>query len=228
MPLLRTAQDTRLAEALSATVRINQGTGIICDIPGYAQCIITAEHVIENSLDSDILIRHQNETHFPITVFRNKEIDIAVMYCSHKFPVHGPAFLDDGEQLDFTDDLWIIGYPQGWEENIPIVTHARIAGVGTQTWVASDCSWGSSGGPVVYLADDGPQLVGIVIGEAGEVHNDLKRTLRTLRFVGDSLGQSGIAKAMASLLSQVTVLVQSHFRTGLVRIAHYNDIIRLL
>jgi hypothetical protein len=163
------------------------------------------------------------------------EADVAVLADLPEIP-GGSLRVAEADVLAVGDDIWLAGFPTGWKGNVPIVVRGTVAGVGEETWINADGTWGNSGGPVVVLSGSGPVVVGLVLGPAGQVHADLADAKQEIKVTTDLIqrandpGNSGhrLFAPELGLATAMTDFVERHFRTGYLRIADAGGIRCLL
>jgi hypothetical protein len=168
----REPRDPALRRMLSATVRVNDGSGVVVR-SGSNVVIATANHVVKPSE----LARVWHDTDFSEVTVLAKSVsdDLAVLGC--------PAILEPGA-LDLAegdseavvgDSIWAGGFPRGWSGTQPVLARGTVAGMGQENWVNLDGTWGNSGGPLCRALEDGSSpLIGVLLGNASEPHEALR------------------------------------------------------
>lgn len=178
MPISDTPKNQHLAAAVSATLRVNSGAGVVlAGGPGCTRVIVTAYHVVKDRAP-DVILNYRGREIPTTVVYEDERRDVALVSMPADLEMDSIPLYHSTDGVALGDEVWIVGYPTGWTGTVPVVGNGRLAAVGPECWVNADSTWGNSGGPVVVLTPYGPHVVGIVLGRAGETHAEAK-TLHT-------------------------------------------------
>lgn len=221
MPIQESARLDFLQRAINSTVRVNQrGSGvIICN--GTASVIVTAEHVIRGS--QPVTVVWATGSAEASVLHSDDAKDVAILSCGG-LPSDLGIKWDAEANFYIGDELWVLGFPGGWEDNTPVVVKAELAGVGSQCWIRADCIWGSSGGPVIIELNNEAVLVGIVLGTQGQPQNSLHVVLQAIKERISKASEQHFANGFFSILKIFAELIETHFRSGFVEIATIDQI----
>jgi hypothetical protein len=149
---------------LRATVRVGKGSGVAIR-NGGAALVATAHHVAPGGGPH----RLQWPSGFQdATVLRIDEPnDVAVLASPPQLETVAVALATAEGDAVIGDDVWVGGFPRGWDDLDPVLAKGVIAGVASESWVNVSGTWGSSGGPLCVISGGAPVVVGIV-GCGGE------------------------------------------------------------
>ncbi|MBI3200842.1 MAG: trypsin-like peptidase domain-containing protein [Myxococcales bacterium] len=234
-----------LADAFSATVRLDEGAGFLL-ARGESRFLVTAEHVVRGK--EQVAVHHRRcSVNVPVLA-RDTECDIALL--DDRLPDDLPclAFPRDDFRLSVGDAVWALGFPDQWSALQPLLSRGHLAGVDGNLWLALDAGFGSSGGPVVTIADDQVLAIGMVRARAGKPKPwlveglGLARELRVefeaklARVPPDPPTLTQLAEAasyedslrQASTLEGIIEAVDEHFRTGFVEAIPIDSLLKLL
>jgi Trypsin-like peptidase domain len=229
---------TGIQAALSSTVRVNGGTGIIvAQTPSHAGVIATAQHVL--TTEQVVRVRWRDGESEVDVVARDPELDVAL--------VAVPRELEDrGVQIgpcELGDEAWLLGYPIGWTGDDALLSRGFVSGLLPRVaWIDGSVSWGHSGGPAIVLRDDVPVVVGTVVGDASRAHDKLQELIRLARqeqqtveaMIADRVSRGRVPEPALGLAAHSTTrvrdaleLVRMHFRAGFIEVVRGERLLAL-
>ena len=174
MPISDIPKNQHLATAVSATLRVNNGAGVVLAAgQGRTRVIVTAYHVVKDRAP-DVILNYRGREIPTTVIYTDESRDVALVSMPGDLETDSIPLYQSTDGVALGDEVWIVGYPTGWTGTVPVVGSGRLAAVGPECWVNADSTWGNSGGPVVVLTPHGPHVVGIVLGRAGETHAEAK------------------------------------------------------
>lgn len=220
MALSRRPSNHALQLAFDSTIRVNNGSGVIINNKG-TPVIISAAHVVGKAPRA--LLRWSGGTAHGDVLISDDESDISVISYGGELPTGGVHLLDDSKTISLGDALWVSGFPGGWEDTYPVISSAELAGVGRKTWIRTDCIWGNSGSPIIHIEHDLAYLAGIVLGNIGEAERLLHVAIEEIKLRGTEAANP-MAQGVFGLIKIVLDMVKTHFRTGFIEMATYEDI----
>src|SRR5262245_48337938 len=161
--------DEMLEKVMGATLGVNGGSGVVLAAPRtHAPVLLTARHVVADGPQATI--RWSGRVRAERVIATDAGADIALVDVPRELEDHG---LELGP-CEVAEEIWLLGFPSGWQDSVPLVSKGTIAGVASScAWVDGSASWGHSGGPVVAVREE-PVVVGGIIGAAGRVHRELE------------------------------------------------------
>lgn len=236
-------RDSRLRSVQDALVRVfdstsgETGTGFL--LRTRNRLVVTAAHVLSSDAAKATIKTASGRCYSLDVILRNAQTDVALLADRPEMQETFLGLYDDDVIL-VGDEVWLAGFPVGWdEEPTPVFSCGIVAGIGRETWLNIDANWGQSGGPVFVLTDAGPKVVGIVRGPGGRASKDLDGAIQGLKLLHADLeilartgGQGWVggldmkrfALTTATSLKEISALVRDHFRSGNVRIVSLQDL----
>lgn len=236
-------RDPILATIFRATVRVAKGSGVVIR-NGKATLIATAAHVVRggemHAVRRGAIFRECS------VIARDDDLDVAVLEPPPELEAAAIAVADEAAEALPGDPICAAGFPRTWVGSEPVIVPGAVAGVGEQSWLNLDGTWGNSGGPICRVVHDQPMVVGILLGNASEASNALDQFDKQTKVIGDRLaafaesmaattpelqwmrGQMGLMASHMSMAQAVGALVRQHFRTGFVNFAPVADLRKLL
>jgi len=137
--------DPALAAMLRATVRVGKGSGVVVR-NGGAALVATAHHVVPG--DGPHRIRWPGGFQDATVLSRDEPSDVAVLASPPQLEAVPLAVAAAEGEAVIGDDVWVSGFPRGWDDLGPVLAKGVIAGVASESWVNVSGTWGNSGGIV--------------------------------------------------------------------------------
>jgi hypothetical protein len=233
-------RDPALAEMVRATVRVEQGAGFLVRNSSGQRIVVTARHVVAGR--SAVMLRWPGGSTSGTVLTEDKSSDLAIVTDSPAMPGKGMQLLPSSESLSLGDPIWLAGFPDGWQDLSPVIGQGVIAGIGTETWINADGTWGNSGGPVVVVREGAPFVVGAVLRRGGEAERALQDAIQTLRESRDRVAAAtrnsnlmipgldvvGFVRYSANAFAALADFIRDHFRSGYVAIASRDQIASIM
>ena len=226
MAIMKTWVQTLLA----ASVRVSGGTGFLLERNNGARVLLTAQHVVGS--EKHATVRWSGGQAVLTVQHRDKDTDIALVDADNVdlSKLNGLRLAEHAPSPG--DDVAYAGYPVGWHGVAAVLQRGWVAATeGEELWFDGNANPGNSGGPVVALGEDGEiAVVGVLLGRAGNVEETLSKFQEQARMNDEaaqrfrfpmSLGGVNVIDEMLRLSTgstrDLSVLLDRHFRTGLVR-----------
>lgn len=237
-------RDPSLAALARATVRVADGSGVVIR-NGSSALVATAAHVVRGA---DVATIRRGQTFGDGAVIaRDEAMDVALLTPPRDLETPALDLADEESAGRSGDPVWAAGFPRGWKGPGPLVAQGTVAGIGDESWVNLDGTWGQSGGPLCRLSGGSALVVGLLLGAGGdpsqrfEEFEDIMKEAREfgLRFydlseqlqqgTADDAVENASRDAVALQLATASLsfryatlnleLLRDHFRTGFLRFA---------
>lgn len=167
----REPRDPALANIVRATVRVNEGSGVVIR-NGMAILIATAAHVVRDRETQQVgTSPASNECHL---LNSDVDMDTALLTAPPQFESVALPMADGCVEALPGDQIWGAGYPRGWNGSHALIAAGTVAGLGDQNWLNLDGTWGGSGGPVCRVLGEQAFVAGILLGNASSASGDLR------------------------------------------------------
>jgi hypothetical protein len=232
-----------LAALFRATVRVADGSGVLIR-NGKTRLVATAAHVVR---DGEIhMVRNGIVFGECPVVARDDKLDVALLTPPTALEALALDVAEDQAEALPGDPIWAAGFPRGWNGSDPVIVPGTVAGIGEESWLNLDGTWGNSGGPICRLVEGQPMVAGILQGNASEASRGLdvfeklaKGMSDHLDAVSDSMygstpdlkfmrGAIGLFASHMSMSEMLGSLVRNHYRTGFVKFTPVGDLRKLL
>lgn len=224
---------------LGACIRVGGGTGFLVRRRSGARIVLTAQHVVGEQ--HTVSARWAGGQGALQVIHADAERDIAVLDAIVALDAN-PALRLATVAPEPGDAVAYAGYPTGWNDLVAVLQRGWIAASGGQElWFDGNANPGNSGGPVTAHEGNEVVVAGVLLGRAGNVEDALSTFQRQAKATDEAaqrfhfpmtMGGMNVIDDMLRLSTRSTlnlsILLDRHFRTGLVRAASLTRIAEVL